>query len=912
MSKHGGLLLLAATVLAAACGDDGDGSVCTSSTNPGDLVITEVFVNPAGADDAREWIEIVNVSSVPQCLNGLFIETAGATVRQEVLDGSGDIIITPGSFAVLAGALGPPGALANWGDTFALPSTDTSLRLKRGLIIIDGVSWGGEGEPAPKEGRSLSLCAECLEASCNDDPAWWTAAAGMPYDAAGNRGSPGTPNGSCACPAPTGTTAVRAPKPGDLQITEVYANPPGTDGDAEWFEVKVVAKDAAIDFSGMGIRREIDGPVVATIDADLCLTGVPDAYLVLGRSEDTGVNGGIPLDYAYGSTLTLANGGGYVGLLHGSQLIAGYAYGEVADGRSLSYDDSSKEWCDGTMPFGNDGGFATPGVANPACGVATCLQGGTLVTAQVPLPGEVEIVELFPNTPGKETPEREWFEVRVTGDREIDLNGLEIWNDPDAINAVHTIWSEDGGCLRVQPGGHVVLARSAITALNGLPAGSIIAAYEALSMQSEGHLLLRYGGNTIDAVEWITSEDGRAVQQDLATGDWCSATKSYWTTPENKLAFGSPGSPNGSCGSGGTCKVAGSPRQLVLPFKGELIINEVFANPDGNDVAKREWLEVAVADSAMGKNLNGIELFIKGESKGVIGQESDVCITIDKSYLVLGKTSDTSATGGAQVDIVMPGLALPNSDVSVTLSRAQTIYDFIYYSDPGDGVALQLDPDFKDISANDSPDNWCNAQVGFNKTPEMGSPGAENPSCSAAYCMGTGGAEELKKLYPEEVVITEVYANPSGADGKKEWFEIYVEPGVGKAHLNGVGILKKVGAEPDWVFPTAQCIELLGGHHYVLCRSADAAVNGGLTDCIEYGSVTLVNSGGIIGLGNPGVIYDIVPAYGDASDGVSRQLDPAHYSAGANDSKDNWCDTPAANKFSDGRGTPGQQNPACK
>ncbi len=906
------LLLPILALLAAACGQSWDGGVCTSAVNPGDLVITEVFVDPAGPDDAREWIEIVNVSSVPQCLNGLFVETAGATIGQTVLEGSDDLIIMPSSFAVLGGEFGPTDALVFWEQSFTLPSSATSLRLKRGNVVIDSVSWGGENQPIPKEGRSLALCAECLEAGCNDDPNWWVAASGMPYDQMGNRGSPGTPNGTCACPAPAGTTALRPPKPGDIQITEIYANPPGNDGDAEWFEILIVAQDAAIDLSSVGIRREIDGPEVATIDADLCLTGTPGSYLVLGRSVETGANGGIAPDYAYGSGLTLANDGGYVGLVHGDQLIAGYAYGEVLDGRSLSYDDGSKEWCDGSMPFGSDGGFGTPGGANPPCGVATCLHAGSPVTAQVPLPGEVEIVEVFPNTPGKEIPEREWFEVRVTGSREIDLNGLEIWNDPDAINALHTIRSDDGGCLRVQPGGHVVLARSDIAALNGLPSGSIIAVYEALSMQSEGHLLLRYAGNTIDAAEWITSEDGRAVQKDIATGDWCSATKSYWTTPENKLAFGTPGGPNSSCGSGGTCQFGGSPRQLVLPSQGEIIINEVFPNPDGNDVAKREWLEIAFTDSALGKNLNGIELFIKGESKGAFGAESDACITIEENYMVVGKSTDTGVTGGAEVDIAMSSFALPNSDVSVTLSRAQTIYDFIYYSDPGDGVALQLDPDFMDISANDAPESWCDSQISFNNTPELGTPGAENPSCSAVFCMDDGEAQELLKLYPEEVVITEIYANPEGADGKKEWFEIYVESGVSKAHLNGVGIMKKVGEEPAWYFSTSQCLELEGGKHYVLCRSADPEVNGGLTDCIEYGSVTLVNSGGVLGLGKPGIIYDVVPSYGDASDGISRQLDPEHYSATANDSKDSWCDTPASSTFSDGRGTPGKQNPACK
>jgi hypothetical protein len=908
---HLSLLICLSLLVCLACGPEGSDAPCVSTAGPGDLVITEVLADPAGPDDGREWLEIANVSGVPQCLNGLFVEAAGATIAQSTLASDLDLIIMPGSFALLAGDLGPADALAYWERSFFLPGVATTVRLKRGSTVIDAITYGGDTGLAPKEGRSMALCAECLEAGCNDDPGWWQAASGALYDAAGNKGTPGSPNGTCACPAPPGTVAVRAPRPGDLLVTEIYANPPDTDGDAEWFEVKVVATDAALDLSGVGIRREIDGPVVATIAADLCLTGAPGDYLVLGRAADPNVNGGVTVDYAYGTTLTLANDGGYVGLVLNDELLAGYAYGAVQDGRSLSYDEAGKEWCAGTMPFGTQGGFATPGQANPACGVATCLDGGKVVTAQVPMPGEVEIVEVFPNTPGKEVPEREWFEVRVTGDRDVDLNGLEIWNDPDAIQAIHTIESPDGRCLRVKPGGYVLLARANETALNGLPAWSIIYVYESLSMPSEGHLILRYGGATIDAMEWITSEDGRAVQKDIASKDWCSATKSFWTTPENKLAFGTPGSPNGPCGSGATCTVDGSPQQLVHPSQGELVINEIFANPDGNDVAAREWLEVAVAETAMGKNLNGIELFVKGESKGVIGGESDACVTIDKPFLVVGKSADTGATGGVAVDIVLTDFALPNSDVSISMSRAQTIYDYVYYTDPADGAALQLDPAYLDHDANDDPEHWCDAKTVFNGTPEMGSPGVENPSCGAEFCTANGETQQLLKLYPDQVVITEIYANPKGADDKKEWFEIYVEPAVNKAHLNGVGILKKVGEEPAWTFATPQCIELQGGQYYVLCRSAVPEENGGLDNCIEYGSVTLVNSGGVIGLGKPGTLYDLVPSYGDASDGISRQLDPEHTSSWDNDSKDNWCDTPASATFADGRGSPGQKNPAC-
>jgi hypothetical protein len=322
-------------------------------------------------------------------------------------------------------------------------------------------------------------------------------------------------------------------------------------------------------------------------------------------------------------------------------------------------------------------------------------------------------------------------------------------------------------------------------------------------------------------------------------------------------------------------------------------------------------LELYAADGSLGKHLNGLELIVKGESLGIIGGNSETCIPIEDNLVVLGRSDDAGENGGVAVDIMLPGFALPNTDVSVILSKGATVYDFAYYDGPTDGVAVQLDPEWLSVDYNDNPENWCDSKIAYNETPELGTPGDGNPSCTAEFCMENGVAAALKQFYPDQLVITEVYANPDGADGKKEWFEIFVEPDASPAHLNGLGILKSVGEEPDYIFSTMQCLELSPGEHYVLCRSADPEENGGLTDCIEYGSVTLVNSNGVLGLGKPGLLVDLVPSYGTAADGISRSLDPEYYSASGNDSKDHWCNTPDSNKFSDGVGTPGKVNPSC-
>ena len=97
-----------------------------------------------------------------------------------------------------------------------------------------------------------------------------------------------------------------APK---LVINEVMVNPEGpttSDTDLEWFEIYnagslpvelqnlVIADSAA---SGRRPYHLISSSVVIQ----------PGAYAVLGNSTNTTVNGGAPVDYAYGGALSLAN-----------------------------------------------------------------------------------------------------------------------------------------------------------------------------------------------------------------------------------------------------------------------------------------------------------------------------------------------------------------------------------------------------------------------------------------------------------------------------------------------------------------------------------------------------------------------------------------------------------------------------
>lgn len=93
-----------------------------------------------------------------------------------------------------------------------------------------------------------------------------------------------------------------------LVINEVLANPGGTitDASGEWFEVynrgsrSVDMQNMVIADSAASGRRPYH--LIAS-----SLPVAPGAYVVLGNTTNTTNNGGVPVDYAYGAALALAN-----------------------------------------------------------------------------------------------------------------------------------------------------------------------------------------------------------------------------------------------------------------------------------------------------------------------------------------------------------------------------------------------------------------------------------------------------------------------------------------------------------------------------------------------------------------------------------------------------------------------------
>jgi hypothetical protein len=162
---------------------------------PGDLVVTEVMINPTCAQDSCEWIEVYNATGVEIDLEGLRIQddgmNEGTVTSSLVVPADGYVVIASHDladwpYAFTADAFfGLQPALGNAGDTvFLLNATDT----------LDATApWGG----GAVSGRAWRLDPTLIDAASNDLLGSWCYSATPLVDAnvMGEFGTPGAANG---------------------------------------------------------------------------------------------------------------------------------------------------------------------------------------------------------------------------------------------------------------------------------------------------------------------------------------------------------------------------------------------------------------------------------------------------------------------------------------------------------------------------------------------------------------------------------------------------------------------------------------------------------------------------------------------------------------------------------------------
>ncbi|MBK6686563.1 MAG: right-handed parallel beta-helix repeat-containing protein [Deltaproteobacteria bacterium] len=207
--------------------------------------------------------------------------------------------------------------------------------------------------------------------------------------AAANRGTlPSTAPGTPYSFTVTRDFGVSA---GDLVISEIMADPSGSETVREWFEIYNTT-NRSLNVSGFTFAD--NGSDDFTISGNLMI-GAGD-YVVLGRSSDTAVNGGVTVDYVY-TGFNLANSTDEIVILAGALEVDRLEYDDGvtfpdAPGKSLSLDPGSLEyqandqgsaWCEATSTLPS-GDFGTPGAVNDPCQPAVDTTPPVILHAPVP------------------------------------------------------------------------------------------------------------------------------------------------------------------------------------------------------------------------------------------------------------------------------------------------------------------------------------------------------------------------------------------------------------------------------------------------------------------------------------------------------------------------------------------------
>ena len=520
---------------------------------------------------------------------------------------------------------------------------------------------------------------------------------------------------------------------GDLVITEVFADfqapsgGTGTDTGKEWFEI-YNNTERPLDLKGLTVVHSRPDGSKAQSHVMTEVTIAPGQYFTLGNATSDLVPAYV--DYGYSADLGdfYNSDGGKLALKCGDAEIDSAVYDSVKSGHSrelsaaaapdYTINDDLANWCQGDASTFEDGNFGTPGSENDCQPnvVGACSDGGVMRATVTPMPGDLVITEVMPNPAAVSDTTAEWFEVKALAD--IDLNGVGLDRAGDSSNPV-TI--DDPECLHVAAGSYVVFAKSDDSTMNGmLPP---VAAKFSFSLvdgttAAPGDVQILAGGNVIDAITWVGSTSGKAHSLDPAATDpasndeptnFCDATTAYGAGD-----LGTPGAANPNCPTvvgPGMCLDNGTPRAIVKPAAGALVINELMANPrDTGTDATQEWFEITNTGAAA-FDLN--ELTLKGNAATGNTITSPACKSVAAGgFALFAHSADPLVNGGLpEIDATFT-FSLAQTNGTITVLDGVTVLDMIAWATPTqvDGVANQLRPTFTNVTDNDNaaPSNTTN------------------------------------------------------------------------------------------------------------------------------------------------------------------------------------------------------------
>jgi hypothetical protein len=183
-----------ATDLPNGLDDDCDGAIDQRPAAPGDLVITEIMINPNDVDDDfGRWFEVTNVGTSAVVLDGLTVDNG----EDPAFTVTAAAALAPGDTLLFAGSADPAqnGGITPdfvWDpDVFRL-HRHGGITLTLGGATLDAVRWDDTFPDV--DGASMSLDPGSATPDGNDAGTAWCAGT-TPYG--DNLGTPDAPNPEC-------------------------------------------------------------------------------------------------------------------------------------------------------------------------------------------------------------------------------------------------------------------------------------------------------------------------------------------------------------------------------------------------------------------------------------------------------------------------------------------------------------------------------------------------------------------------------------------------------------------------------------------------------------------------------------------------------------------------------------------
>ena len=899
------------TIDCAALGGSCAGDACVgtaSAPGPGEVVVTELLVDPDAASDGQaEWIELLNVSSEAVLLDGCVIgDVSGGDAH--ALTPTAPLLVPAGHHVVLARSgdvLKNGGVSADYvyGGAIDLANDADAVILTCLGEVVDAVTYDAATYPlAP--GAAMQTDPGASTAAANDSPAAWCAAF-LPFGA-GDAGTPGVLNP--ACPTPKGVDWCRLQWPlsveadvGDpltaylrvfeLGVTDLSAvtdphpllaaqfgfGPDGSDptvDDSEWTVSGATPNIGWEDTEEPGndeYRADLITPAAGTWDFAFRVT----------------VDGGLTWTWCDGEGALPGQDGsedGYQVALAGDLVsTAGPCDPNpcLAPPPSTCASDTLTTHpvpglcTEPAEPGGEVGCAFEPVEIDCAAAGGTCDAGACVGTAVTPLEGQLVFTEVMRDPSAVVDSKGEWIELHNPTDIKLDLQGCVLRDDDDDAHVI-----DPGAPWVVEAGAWVLLGRlSGAADSGGLPTPDYL--YTGVSMANDDdELVLECGGSLIDHVDLEVAafplESGVAIQLssdalDVDSNDggehWCPAA-----TPYGEGDLGTPGAPNALC------------EAAVVPEPVDwcrLQWPETIEAPEGAPtVVFGRVYEVGVTDASPGTDV--VPLLQAELAWGPVGSdpsEDDA----GWSFLPASPNPDWDDAAEPDNDEYQASLAPPGVGA----------WDYAYRFSADGGLTW----------------TWCDLATGVDG--EDGSEDGYQPA-NAGSLTGVvpDPCADIDCATPTsgQLVIAEIMTTPTAVPaGTGQWLEV-VNPTALTLALSGCEL-----ASDDDLGATVGPLAIGPGERVVLGASGESAFDGGAGVAWAWGAAISLDAGGdAVSLSCDGAVVDAViwdqtfPSLA----GASLSLAPEAADADANDQAASWC--LAISTYGAGDlGTPGAANDPC-